>query len=56
MTLESGDIIRVKDWPGTRGKRFTVLYSEVHVYTRDQDGRQRAFPADSCVLYKKATK
>lgn len=44
--LKLGDLIRVRDWPGTRGRLYTVSRVEergaVHVWDRDM--QHHAFP------------
>lgn len=54
--MKQGDVIRVSDHPGTKGKRFVV--SEIRddvVFARD-DGRLRAFSKDDCHVDRKRTR
>jgi hypothetical protein len=49
--LKPHEQIRVTDWPGTRGKVFTVLRHDVErrvVHAHDLDFRTRSFPQDLC--------
>lgn len=45
------DSIRVRNWPGTRGMRFTVIGIDERrrmVHALDHDYRTRTFPLDQC--------
>lgn len=60
--MNVGDIIRLHDWPGTRGKRFKV--SEIRgelVFAREIErkgtlGKERTFNLPACIVDEKATK
>lgn len=46
------DVIRLRNWPGTHGKRFTVVdvdHERGFVHAIDADYRRRSFPLDQCI-------
>lgn len=52
MSIEPGTIITVKDWPGTKRRRFrvsAVLDDVVHAVDQERS-QQRSFPARLCAI------
>lgn len=44
--IHQGDLIEVRDWPGTKNRRFTVEHATATmVRAHDEDGKRRFFPA-----------
>ncbi len=54
--MRPGDVIRVSDWPGTRGRRFRIReIREELIDALDRDGRLRTFPLELCRVDRKAS-
>lgn len=60
-----GQVVRVQDWPGTRGERFLVvgltdtakgLYADLMEFDGGTPWRQRTIPAANLVVDIKATR
>lgn len=54
--MKAGDVIRVQDWPGTRGRRFVVHAVSEGRVDAVSDGKLRSFPRDHCHVDRRATR
>lgn len=51
--VQSGDVIRVRDWPGTGRRRFVVRVVRADdLDALDDDQRLRSFPVEHCEVVK----
>jgi hypothetical protein len=54
-----GDIIKVRDWPGTRGKRYAIKgvrddQVDAWLVERDMANGLYTFPSEKCIIVRKA--